>query len=91
MAAHRFVLVAWQQGDAAGVVERTGTRVRRHRVDGIDAGVNDRPVIIVKLVRKKEGARKSVVFGVIVAVVFVGADGRRPNPPLLRTSGDRPL
>src|SRR5262249_61403782 len=75
---HRRVPVSRDLVDAV-VGGGSGAGIRRVRVDRVVAGQNHRPVVIVVLPGKEEGAREAVVLGPMMSVVLVRGDGVLPE------------
>src|SRR5260370_1272696 len=62
-------------GDAACAVGASSPAIGRAGIHGAEACQQDRPVVVVELVREEEGAREPVVLRAVVAVVLMRGDG----------------
>ena len=71
--------VARYSGEPAVVVRRRREGIGRVLVDRVQAGEQDRIVVVVELPGEEEGAGEAVVLRAVMSVVLVGRDGVAPE------------
>src|SRR5476651_2843089 len=65
--------------ESTAAIRAAGHSVRGIRVDAVQTGEHDWPVIVIELTREEECTGKAVILCAVVAVVFVGGNGVTPK------------